>query len=109
MANSVSCFVECLNKDCSGVRLVHRPMPGIKNDMNPGNDDQTSLVPCLQICGLISNHLSIKVWRKCGTKLGFRCRSLYPASGALGNWFKYSEPLYNQALGDHFCCDTNKL
>jgi hypothetical protein len=64
MANSVSCFVECLNKDRSGVLLVYRPMPGIKNDMNPGNDDQTSLVPCLQICGLISNHLSIKVWRK---------------------------------------------
>jgi hypothetical protein len=45
MANSVSCFVECLNKDRSSVLLVYRPMPGIKNDMNPGNDDQTSLVP----------------------------------------------------------------
>jgi hypothetical protein len=64
MANSVSCFVERSNKDRSGVLLVYRPMPGIKNYMNAGNDDQTSLVPCLQIFGLISNHLSMKVWRK---------------------------------------------
>jgi hypothetical protein len=64
MANSVSCFVECLNKDYSGVLLVYRPMPGIKNDMNPGNDDHTSLVRCLHIFGLTSNYLSVKVWRK---------------------------------------------